>query len=155
MDKDLAHLINGQWRKGNSTEAITVVDPATEETIATLSSASATDTQDAIAAAEAALRSWRATQAWTRADILHTCADVMTARLEEAARQITLEAGSPSLRRGASGSSPSTSSAGTRKRPAAFTGASSKAVPLGAASKSIMSRLAWWLPSRRGTSRPS
>ena len=34
MDKNLAHLINGQWRKGRNTEEITVVDPATEETLA-------------------------------------------------------------------------------------------------------------------------
>lgn len=95
MDMKLALLINGQWRKGGNTEAITVVDPATEETLETLASASIADTEEAIASAEAALRTWRTTQAWTRADILHKCADVMTSRLEEAARRITLEAGKP------------------------------------------------------------
>ena len=95
MDKNLAHLINGQWRKGQSNEVITVVDPATEETLATIASASAADTEDAIAAAEVALKTWRATPAWTRAEILHKCADVMAARIEEGARQMTLESGKP------------------------------------------------------------
>lgn len=95
MDKTLAHLINGQWRKGRSPEEITVVDPATEETLQVIASASVADTEDAIAAAAAALKAWRTTPAWTRADVLHKCADVMAARTEEAARQITLEAGKP------------------------------------------------------------
>jgi len=95
MDKNLAHLINGQWRKGRSTEVITVVDPATEETLATISSASAADTEDAIAAAEVALKTWRSMPAWTRAEILHKCADVMAVRIEEGARQMTLESGKP------------------------------------------------------------
>ena len=95
MDKNLAHLINGQWRKGRSSEEIAVVDPATEETLTILASASVADTEDAIAAAEAALRTWRAVPAWTRAEILHKSADVMAARIEVAARQMTLESGKP------------------------------------------------------------
>lgn len=95
MDRSLAQLINGEWRMGRHPEQITVVDPATEETLASFASASVADTEDAIAAAEAALKTWRTTPAWTRAGILHKCADVMTARTEEAARQMTLETGKP------------------------------------------------------------
>jgi succinate-semialdehyde dehydrogenase / glutarate-semialdehyde dehydrogenase len=95
MDMALGQLIGGQWRQGSGADAITAVDPATEEVLFEFLAASASDTQEAIAAARAAQLLWRATSGWTRADILHKCADVMTARTEEAARQITLEAGKP------------------------------------------------------------
>jgi succinate-semialdehyde dehydrogenase/glutarate-semialdehyde dehydrogenase len=74
---------------------ITAVDPATEDVLNTFNAASPADTEDAIAAAMTGLKLWRATSAWTRADILHKCADVMLQRTEEAARQITLEVGKP------------------------------------------------------------
>jgi succinate-semialdehyde dehydrogenase/glutarate-semialdehyde dehydrogenase len=95
MEMAWGQLINGAWHKGRSTGRITAVDPATEEILNEFPAASATDTEDAIAAATAGFKSWRATSAWARADILHRCADTMTARAEEAARQITLEAGKP------------------------------------------------------------
>ncbi len=95
MDMALAQFINGAWRRGRNGEQVTIVDPATEETLDVLASASVADTEEAIDGAAAAFRTWRATPAWTRADILHKCADVMVARTEEAARRITLEAGKP------------------------------------------------------------
>jgi succinate-semialdehyde dehydrogenase / glutarate-semialdehyde dehydrogenase len=95
MDMKSGQLIAGNWCKGNSADVITAVDPATEEVLNQFPAASATDTEDAIAAANIAQQQWRKTSAWARADILHKCADVMTARTEEAARQITLEAGKP------------------------------------------------------------
>jgi succinate-semialdehyde dehydrogenase/glutarate-semialdehyde dehydrogenase len=95
MDATAGQLIAGSWRRGNSTDAITAVDPATAEVLNQFSAASASDTQDAIDAANMAQLHWRKTAAWTRADILHKCADIMVARTEEAARQITMEAGKP------------------------------------------------------------
>jgi succinate-semialdehyde dehydrogenase / glutarate-semialdehyde dehydrogenase len=95
MDMAWGQLINGAWRKGRGDDRIVTVDPATEDELNSIQSASAADTEDAISAASAGFRTWRATHAWGRADILHKCADVMLARTEEAARQITLEAGKP------------------------------------------------------------
>jgi succinate-semialdehyde dehydrogenase / glutarate-semialdehyde dehydrogenase len=95
MDLGLGQLIGGLWRKGSGTGAITAVDPATEDVLFEFPAASASDTQEAIDTASAAQMLWRSTSAWTRADILHKCADVMLVRAEEAARQITLEAGKP------------------------------------------------------------
>jgi succinate-semialdehyde dehydrogenase / glutarate-semialdehyde dehydrogenase len=95
MDLKSGQLIAGNWCKGTNSDAITAVDPATEEVLNQFPAASAKDTEDAIAAANIAQQQWRKTSAWARADILHKCADVMTARTEEAARQITLEAGKP------------------------------------------------------------
>ncbi len=95
MGMEWEQLINGTWRKGRGADTITTVDPATEDVLDSFQAASAADTEDAIAGAVAGLKVWRATPAWTRADILHQCADVMKARTEAAARQITLEAGKP------------------------------------------------------------
>jgi succinate-semialdehyde dehydrogenase / glutarate-semialdehyde dehydrogenase len=95
MDLKSGQLIAGNWCKGTNADAITAVDPATEEVLNQFPAASAKDTVNAIAAANLAQSLWRKTSAWARADILHKCADVMTARTEEAARQITLEAGKP------------------------------------------------------------
>jgi succinate-semialdehyde dehydrogenase / glutarate-semialdehyde dehydrogenase len=95
MDMGLGQLIGGLWRKGSGAGAITAVDPATEDVLFEFPAASLSDTQEAIDTASAAQVLWRSTPAWTRADILHKCADVMLARTEEAARQITLEAGKP------------------------------------------------------------
>jgi succinate-semialdehyde dehydrogenase / glutarate-semialdehyde dehydrogenase len=95
MDLKSGQLIAGKWCKGTNTDLITTVDPATEEVLSRFPAASLKNTEDAIAAAHLAQLQWRATAAWTRADILHKCADVMISRTEEAARHITLEAGKP------------------------------------------------------------
>ena len=95
MDLNAGQLIAGRWRKGGSADVITAIDPATEDVLNQFPAASAQDTSEAIAAANVAQLQWRKTAAWSRADILHKCADVMVARTEEAARQITLEAGKP------------------------------------------------------------
>jgi succinate-semialdehyde dehydrogenase/glutarate-semialdehyde dehydrogenase len=95
MDMRSGQLIGGAWCKGHSSEAITSVDPATEEVLNQFPAASAQDTEDAIAAAKMAQVLWRKTSNWARADILHKCADIMVQRQEEAAHLIVLEAGKP------------------------------------------------------------
>ncbi len=86
-------FIDGAWRATGGGGTIEIIDPATGERIGTSPAASVADTQDAIAAASRGLKAWRATPAWTRADILHACADSMARRAEEAARRIVLETG--------------------------------------------------------------
>ncbi|ACB96400.1 NAD-dependent succinate-semialdehyde dehydrogenase [Beijerinckia indica] len=88
-------FIDGAWRVGTSKESIDVLDPATGASLGEVASADTADVEEAIAVASVALKSWRATPAWTRADLLHAVADVMRDRLEEAARIITLESGKP------------------------------------------------------------
>ena len=95
MDMGLGQLISGKWRKGSDADVITAVDPATEDVLSQFPAASAADTEEAINAANTAQLQWCKTLGWSRAEILHKCADVMLARTEEAARQITLEAGKP------------------------------------------------------------
>ena len=88
-------LIGGEWRSTGGAGAIEVTDPATGEVIGVAPAASAADVEDAIDAAEAGLKAWRATQGWTRAEILHQAASLMAQRTEDAARRITLETGKP------------------------------------------------------------
>jgi len=88
-------FIDGAWSGPAQDAATEITDPGNGEVLGVVPAANAEDTQNAIAAAERALRSWKATPAWTRADMLHKVADVMAARTAEAARQITLETGKP------------------------------------------------------------
>src|SRR5580698_4268498 len=87
-------FIDGAWTRSTAA-MMAVIDPATGEQIGEAPSANASDTEAAIAAAEKGLKHWRALPAWSRADVLHKCSDVMTARTEEGAKRITLEAGKP------------------------------------------------------------
>ncbi len=88
-------FIGGGWRAEGSDGVIDVEDPATGKVIGSVPSAGAGDTEEAIARASAALKVWRTTPGWTRADALHVIADRMIARADEAARIITLETGKP------------------------------------------------------------
>ena len=88
-------FIDGAWRDHGAADRIGVVDPATGATIGDVPAAGLADAEEALAAAERGFALWRATPAWTRADLLHRVADVMRERTEEAARMITLESGKP------------------------------------------------------------
>lgn len=88
-------FIAGSWRQGASGERAPVIDPGTEEVLGQTPVATVADVEEAIAAAEAGLKTWRATAAWTRADHLHAAASHMAAATEEAARTLSLETGKP------------------------------------------------------------
>ena len=95
MYENFGLFIDGDWRVRGGHGTLDIVDPATGETLGEVPAAAEADVDDAIAAADRALKRWRSTPAWTRADLLHAAADRMQERTEEAARQITLEAGKP------------------------------------------------------------
>ena len=88
-------FIDGAWSGPAQAASTEIADPATGAVLGTVPAAMAEETERAIAIADRAFRSWKATPAWTRADLLHKAADVMAARAAEAARQITLETGKP------------------------------------------------------------
>jgi acyl-CoA reductase-like NAD-dependent aldehyde dehydrogenase len=71
------------------------VSPVTGETLAEVPDASAEDIDRAVAAARAAQPKWAALSAWDRAKICHTIADLIDARREEFARELSLEQGKP------------------------------------------------------------
>jgi succinate-semialdehyde dehydrogenase/glutarate-semialdehyde dehydrogenase len=67
----------------------------TGETLADAPDASIDDVDSAVAAARRAQPSWTARSPWERAEVCHAIADLIDARREEFARELTLEQGKP------------------------------------------------------------
>ncbi len=85
--------INGEWRGGAAGQRFDVINPATEEVLASVASAEIADADAALDAAEAAFGDWRARTPRQRGEVLRKAFDLMTARLPEFANLITLENG--------------------------------------------------------------
>jgi succinate-semialdehyde dehydrogenase/glutarate-semialdehyde dehydrogenase len=85
--------IGGKWRDGSAEGAIAVEDPATEETIAEVSNASAEDVSAALAACASAQADWQHTPPRERGEILRRAYELITERAEELALLMTLEMG--------------------------------------------------------------
>ncbi|MEQ9811765.1 MAG: NAD-dependent succinate-semialdehyde dehydrogenase [Azospirillaceae bacterium] len=85
--------IGGAWRAGAAGERFDVVNPADERVIASVASADIADADAALNAAEAAMAEWSARTPRARSEVLRRAWELMTARLEEFARLITLENG--------------------------------------------------------------
>ena len=79
-------FIDGAWCDADDGRTISVTDPATGETIATVPQMGAAETARAIAAAEAALPAWRAKTAGERAKILRKLFDLMIANQDALGR---------------------------------------------------------------------
>lgn len=88
-------LINGEWRLANSGSTFDVINPATGQVLKTIADASAEDGAAALAAADAAQRSWALTTPRERALLLHRVYDRIVADKERLARIMTLEMGKP------------------------------------------------------------
>lgn len=88
-------FINGQWVTPHGTETIDVLNPSTEETVATLPLGTAEDVDDAVAAAKAAFPAWSQTTTEERASYLDKIAAGLEARADELARIISQEMGMP------------------------------------------------------------
>lgn len=85
--------INGEWRPGSSGERFDVINPADESVLASVASATLDDARAALDAADAAFADWAARKPRERAEVLRKAWELMTARLPEFARLITLENG--------------------------------------------------------------
>ena len=88
-------LIGDTWREGSAGETFDVLNPATEEKLTALASATP---EDAIAALDAACQvqdQWAHTPPRERAEILRRAYDLITDRSEEFATLMTLEMGKP------------------------------------------------------------
>ena len=89
-------LINNEWRPSASGKTMDVINPATEEVIASVAAADATDVDAAVAAARAALSGpWAALSARERGRLVRKLADRLLERLDEVARLETLHNGKP------------------------------------------------------------
>jgi len=85
--------IDGAWRAGGDGERFDVLNPADETVLASVASATLDDARDALDAAEAAFADWAGRTPRDRAEVLRRAWELMTARLDEFARLITLENG--------------------------------------------------------------
>ncbi|WP_066271925.1 NAD-dependent succinate-semialdehyde dehydrogenase [Hydrogenophaga palleronii] len=85
--------IGGQWRAASSGQHIDVVDPSTEQVIATVPDATIGDANAAVEAAAAAAPAWRNTAPRQRSEILRRCFTLMTERADMLAALISLENG--------------------------------------------------------------
>lgn len=88
-------FINGEWVGADDGATLDVTDPATGEVIGQVPDMGLAETRRAIAAAEAALPSWRALTAGQRAAILKRWHALIMAHQEELALILTREQGKP------------------------------------------------------------
>ncbi|MBG6207933.1 succinate-semialdehyde dehydrogenase/glutarate-semialdehyde dehydrogenase [Labrenzia sp. EL_126] len=85
--------IDGAWRQGARGERFDVINPATEGVLASVASADIEDADLALYAAEQAMRDWAARTPRQRSEVLRKAWELMTVRLDDFARLITLENG--------------------------------------------------------------
>ena len=109
--------INGEFVEAASGERFDVINPATEEVLASVASAGIEDAMKALDAAHAAFPAWAAKKPRERAEILRKAFELIMADQERLARLITLENGkAPAEEFAAKSPMPPNSSAGTRKK---------------------------------------
>ena len=94
---NLAHFyINGAWvAPAPGAGSMPVIDPATEESFATVALGTAADAEAAILAARAAFMEWSTTPFATRLALMKRIRDLYVARQDEIATAISLEMGAP------------------------------------------------------------
>src|SRR5712672_826229 len=85
--------IGGQWRKASDGGRFDVIDPATENKIASVASATVDDAKAAVDAAGAAFPAWAAKKPRERGEILRKAFELIMRDAERLAKLITLENG--------------------------------------------------------------
>src|SRR5436853_4812641 len=85
--------IGGQWRKASDGGRFDVIDPATENTIASVASATVEDAKAAVDAAGDAFGPWAARKPRERAEILRKAFELIMRDAERLAKIITIENG--------------------------------------------------------------
>lgn len=87
--------IDGQWTEASEGRTLDVINPATEEVVATVARAEIADLDRAAQAAERAFRTWRRTSAVERSALMRKAAGLVRERRDMIARLLTLENGKP------------------------------------------------------------
>jgi len=89
--------IDGKWVSPKSSSAVQeVINPATEEVIASIALGNQEDVDAAVAAAKKAFQSWSRTSRQERIQVLEKVAEVYERRMGELAKVVTSEMGAPS-----------------------------------------------------------
>lgn len=87
--------INGQWHDAMNGNVWDVMNPATEEIIATVPYGDDKDASIAIEAAVSAFKKWGQSSAWTRAEILKRTAEIIRKNIITYATDMVMESGKP------------------------------------------------------------
>jgi len=85
--------INGRWQDAKSGQTFERENPANGEIIGRFPDSAADDVADAVKAAADAFDGWRSTPAPKRAEVLFRAAELLLARKEDLARDVTIEMG--------------------------------------------------------------
>src|SRR5512133_744902 len=85
--------IGGKWRKSSDGQRFDVIDPATENTITSVASATVDDAKAAVDAASDAFPGWAAKKPRERAEILRKAFELIVRDAERFAKLITIENG--------------------------------------------------------------
>jgi succinate-semialdehyde dehydrogenase / glutarate-semialdehyde dehydrogenase len=97
-DNLLAHVptdlwIGGKWRKASDNQRFDVIDPATEDKITSVASASVADAKAAVDAAADAFEGWAGRKPRERAEILRKSYELIIRDADRLAKLITIENG--------------------------------------------------------------
>jgi aldehyde dehydrogenase (NAD+) len=95
VDAPNAFYVGGAWVPAEGRDRLPVVDPATEQEIATVPAGTAEDVDIAVAAARRAFEGWASRTPAERAALLSATADALEARTDEVALLISSEMGTP------------------------------------------------------------
>ena len=87
--------IAGEWVAPQDGRDFAVIDPSTEEAVATISLGGLADTNAAVAAAKAAFPKWRLSSKAERLELMETILDVYMRRSDEMGAVISQEMGAP------------------------------------------------------------
>jgi succinate-semialdehyde dehydrogenase/glutarate-semialdehyde dehydrogenase len=85
--------IGGKWRKSSDNQRFDVIDPATENKIASVASATVDDARAAVDAASGAFEGWAGKKPRERGEILRKAFELMMRDAERLAKLITIENG--------------------------------------------------------------
>jgi succinate-semialdehyde dehydrogenase/glutarate-semialdehyde dehydrogenase len=95
---DTAHvnlMIDGRWTRAVTGQSIDIVNPATEEVVATACQAGREDTASAITAAGKGLDTWSRVAPWDRSRLLRKAASLLEDRSQAIAERIVRHCGKP------------------------------------------------------------
>jgi succinate-semialdehyde dehydrogenase/glutarate-semialdehyde dehydrogenase len=93
--RDYSFYIAGEWAESAGGARMEATSPATGEVIGTVPQGTRDHAERAIAAANAAWRSWAAKSAFERAHAMERVAELIVARRDDLARTLTLDQGKP------------------------------------------------------------
>jgi acyl-CoA reductase-like NAD-dependent aldehyde dehydrogenase len=95
--RTLDNFIGGEWTRTTGDRVREIVSPVTGEVLAEVGDAGQADVDNAVSAARKAQPKWAALSAWERAKVCHAIADLIDARRETFASELSLEQGKPYL----------------------------------------------------------